>query len=280
VSNVLITGTSSGFGKLAALKFARAGDKVFASMRDTAKGAELEQVAHHEGLDLNVVQLDVTEQKSIDRAVKQVLDEAGSIDVLVNNAGYEVRGAVEEVDDDEARAQFDTNFFGLLRVVRAVLPSMRERGAGRIVNLSSIGGVVAVPFGGMYSASKWAVEAVSEAMQYELKQFGVRVALVEPGAFPTSFRDNIRRSRKHESADSAYRAVSDRFDEARTRLPGSDTPQDPQEVAEAIYNAAYDESPHLRYLVGADANMIATVRKQMDFEGFEQAMRQAMNWFD
>ncbi|MEX2236706.1 MAG: SDR family oxidoreductase [Dehalococcoidia bacterium] len=274
---MLITGTSSGFGKLAALKFARGGDRVFASMRDTSKGAELQKIADDEGLALSVIQLDVLDDASVKKAVETVLNDAGSIDILVNNAGSEIRGAIEDVDDDEARWQFDTNFFGVLRVLRAALPSMRERGAGRVVNVSSVAGLVARPYGGMYAASKHALEGATEALHWELNPFGVRVALVEPGAYRTEFANNARDARRHADG-SPYRATSDRFDQAITKLLGQD--QDPQEVADMIHTAAYDESPRLRYVVGADANLITTVRKQTDFEGFGQAMRQAMDWWE
>lgn len=278
MSNVLITGTSSGFGKLAALKFARQGDNVFASMRNTGKGRELEEVARKENLALKVIELDVLSDDSVNSAVEQVVADAGSIDVLVNNAGFEIRGAVEEVSDEEARAQFDTNVLGLLRVTRAVLPGMRERGSGRIINLSSVAGIVGVPFGGIYAASKHAVEALTETMYWEVKPFGVSVALIEPGAYPTEFSANIQVARAHESGP--YKQTADEFRTRVSRLAPGGVPQNPDEVADAIYNAAYDESLKLRYPVGGDANLIAGARKQLDFEGFEQAMRQALDWWD
>jgi NAD(P)-dependent dehydrogenase (short-subunit alcohol dehydrogenase family) len=278
MSNVLITGTSSGFGNLAALEFARKGDNVFASMRNTAKGGDLESTAAEEGLSLKVLQLDVLSDASISSAVKQVLNQAGSIDVLVNNAGFEIRGAIEEISDEEARAQFETNVFGLLRVTRAVLPHMRQRGSGRIINVSSVAGIVGVPFGGIYSASKHAVEAISETMYWELSPFGVRVALIEPGAYPTEFSANIQVASAHESGP--YKKTAEEFRSRVGRLAPGGEPQDPNEVAAAIYNAAYDESRKLRYPVGGDANLIVGAYKQLDFEGFEQAMRQALDWWE
>ncbi|HEX5939738.1 MAG TPA: SDR family oxidoreductase [Dehalococcoidia bacterium] len=278
MSTVLITGTSSGFGKMAALQFARKGDNVFASMRNTAMGAELEQIARKENVALKVVQLDVLSDDSVAGAVKQVLGDAGSIDVLVNNAGFEIRGAVEEISDEEARAQFDTNVFGLLRVTRAVLPHMRSRGSGRIINVSSVAGIVGVPFGGIYAASKHAVEALTETMYWELHPFGISVCLIEPGAFPTEFSANIQVARAHESG--IYKQTAEEFRNRVGRLAPGGEPQDPNKVADAIYNAAYDESLKLRYPVGGDANLIVGAYKQMDFEGFSQAMRQALDWWD
>lgn len=274
MANVLITGCSSGFGLLAALHFARNGDTVFATMRDTSKAGELERIRDAERLPIQVLHLDVLDESSIVKAVAA----AGRIDVLVNNAGFEIRSPIELADDDEVRRQFDTNVFGLLRVIRAVAPQMRERRSGAIVNVSSLAGVVAVPFAGLYSASKHAVEALSETLYYEMHPFNVRVAIVEPGAFQTSFDDNITRARRF-TEDAPYYDLMERFEKSRGVL-NTGEPPDPNDVAKAIYEAAYTESPKLRYLVGADAQMIVGVRKATDFEGFEQAMRKTLDWWD
>jgi NAD(P)-dependent dehydrogenase (short-subunit alcohol dehydrogenase family) len=198
--------------------------------------------------------------------------------VLINNAGIEVRGPVEACDDALARRQFDTNLFGTLRVMRAVLPRMRERRRGTIVNVSSLAGLVARPYGGLYSATKHAIEAVSEAMQMEVKPFGIRIVLIEPGQYATELNGNM------ETADaftpgSPYWDHSAAFDVALRRLAGG-AAADPQEVAALIYDAVHDPQPKLRYLAGADAHMAATAYRQLDFEQYEQAMRVAMNWND
>jgi NAD(P)-dependent dehydrogenase (short-subunit alcohol dehydrogenase family) len=279
MANVLITGCSSGFGLLAAVEFARRGHTVHATMRNLRKDGELKAAAAAAKVDVHIRPLDVLDQKSIDAAVKDVTAQ-GPVDVLVNNAGFEMRGPIEEIDEDEVKRQFDTNVFGLLRVIRAVVPAMRERGSGTVVNLSSIGGIVAPPYGGMYGATKHAVESISEALYYELKPFGIRVAIVEPGAFRTGFRDNILTARKF-TKDSPYwkgfESFEAAFDNMRT---GTAATNDPQQVANIIVDAAFTEAPRLRYLVGSDAEMIAGVRKAMDFEGFEKTMRQALNWYD
>jgi NAD(P)-dependent dehydrogenase (short-subunit alcohol dehydrogenase family) len=277
MAHVLITGCSSGFGLLTALEFARRGHTVHATMRDTSKDGELRKAAEGEGLEIKVLQLDVLDTASIERAVKEA-SAAAPIDVLVNNAGFELRSPIELADDDEVLRQFDTNVFGLLRVIRVVAPLMRERRSGAIINLSSLAGVVAVPYGGLYAATKHAVEAISETLHYELHSFGVRVAIVEPGAFQTSFRDNIVRARRFTEA-SPYWELSERFEASREKL-NQGPPNDPQEVANAVCDAAFTEAPKLRYLAGADAQLIATVRKQADFEGFEAAMRQTLDWHD
>lgn len=272
MTNVLITGASSGFGRLAAQHFAGKGDKVFASMRDPAKGADLEK----EGI--NVIKLDVLDDASVCAAVSEVLENAGSIDVLVNNAGVELHSSVEEADDDEVKWQFDTNVFGLLRVTRAVLPAMRERRAGAIVNVSSLAGVVTAPYGGIYSATKRAVEAIGEALHYELKPFGIRVVLIQPGVFPTNLGQNSREARRF-SSSRVYRQHYEDFDSKFRGSPMTQG-QDPMDVAKAIYEAAHSDDPGLHQLVGQDATMIGAVRAQSDFEGYEKAMRGALDWWN
>ena len=276
---VLITGCSSGFGLLAALQFARKGDQVYATMRNPAKAGELEKAKSEEKLAIEVLQLDVTDEASVTSAVRQVIDAAGRIAVLVNNAGIGAHGPVEETDDDEAKEIFETNFFGALRTIRAVLPQMREQKAGTIVNVSSLAGRVSPPFDGIYSASKFALEAATEALHYEVHPFGIRVALVEPGGFETNI-GNTRRVPRRYTEGSPYAEYDQRFEQALSRLPTQGERADPQVVAEAIYNAVHDETPKLRYLVGQDAEMIGGLRRQMDDEQFEQTMRQTLDFWD
>ncbi|MCH8902151.1 MAG: SDR family oxidoreductase [Chloroflexi bacterium] len=279
MATVLITGCSSGFGKLSALHFARKGDTVFASMRNTAKAGELEQAKQAESLPIEIVQLDVTDDASVEGAVRQVIDAAGSIDVLVNNAGLGIHGPLEETDDDEMKEIFETNFFGAMRVTRAVTPKMREQKSGTIVNISSLAGRVVAPYGGIYSASKYALEAASEALHYELHPFGIRVLLIEPGGFETEFDGNRRLARRF-TEGSPYLELEQRFEQSLTRLPGGNERGDAQDVAEAIYNAVNTDQPKFRYLVGQDAELIGGLRRQMDDEQFEQAMRQTLDFWD
>jgi NAD(P)-dependent dehydrogenase (short-subunit alcohol dehydrogenase family) len=277
MANVFITGCSSGFGLLSALRFARAGDRVVATMRTPAKApAELANAIERERLPIRLDRLDVLDQASIDAAVRA----AGEIDVLVNNAGIELRSSIEDASEDDVRKQFDTNVFGTLRVIRAVLPQMRARKRGTIVNLSSVAGLIARPFGGLYSATKHAIEAITEALHFEAGPLGIRVALVEPGAYATSLLDNAFNGTGF-TTSSPYWPIHERFEEALDRLrEGTGGMQDAQEVADAIYAAVRDPQPKLRYLVGRDAHMIATAHKQLDFEQYEQAMRQTMGWND
>ncbi|MCH8161946.1 MAG: SDR family oxidoreductase [Chloroflexi bacterium] len=279
MATILITGCSSGFGKLAALQFARKGDTVYASMRNTSKGKELEEARDSEDLKIELLQLDVTDEASVKAAVAKVIAEAGQIDVLVNNAGIGAHGPIEETDDDEAKEIFETNFFGALRTIRTVLPHMREKKAGTIVNVSSLAGRVGPPFDGIYAASKFALEAASEALYYETHPFGIRVLLIEPGGFETNIGDTRRIPRRF-GEGSPYAELDQRFEQALTKLPTGGERGDAQVVAEAIYDAVHDKEPKLRYLVGEDAKMIGGLRQQLDDEQFEQAIRQALDFWD
>ncbi|HUF33397.1 MAG TPA: SDR family oxidoreductase [Acidimicrobiales bacterium] len=274
----LITGCSSGFGLLAALHGARQGHTVVATMRDASCAGELEAARDDEGLDLRIVALDVTSDASVAAAVDGVVSDLGRIDVLVNNAGLGIRGAVEEVDVAQAEAVFATNVFGVLRVTKAVLPVMRDAGSGVIVNVSSIAGRVSPPFGGIYGASKYALEAVSEALHYEVHPFGIRVAVVEPGSFPTRFDDN----RQVADADgSPYDELRARWDAAYGNVPGREGgPADPQVVAEAIWEVATDPEAPLRRLVGTDAELLGALRADLDDDAFEQTVRTALDFWD
>jgi NAD(P)-dependent dehydrogenase (short-subunit alcohol dehydrogenase family) len=277
MANVFITGCSSGFGLLTALRFARAGDRVVATMRTPAKAPpELTGPIAAEKLPITLARLDVCDPASVAAAVR----EAGQIDVLVNNAGIELRSSIEDASDADVQKQFDTNVFGTLRVMRAVLPQMRARRRGTIVNLSSIAGIVARPFGGLYSATKHALEAITESLHFEAAPLGIRVVLIEPGAYGTRLLDNAFNG-KGFGPTSSYWPIHERFEEALARLrDGTGGMQDPQEVADLVYTAVNDPRPRLRYLAGRDATMIATAYKAMDFEQYEQAMRQSMNWKD
>jgi len=279
MSVVLITGCSSGFGKLAAVEFARRGDTVFASMRNAAKSGPLLDAAKAASVSVEVVELDVTDARSVDAAVADVLRRAGRIDVLVNNAGLGIHGPLEDSDDDEVQRVFDTNVFGLLRVTRAVAPHMRAQGTGTIVNVGSLAGKVTAPFGGVYSASKHAVESISDALHFELHPFGVRVVLVEPGGFETEFGANRVMQRRF-TEGSAYAELERRFEERTSRLPGAGERADAQLVANVIVDAAKAEQPKRRYLVGQDAEMIGGLHKQMSDEDFEKAMRTALDFWE
>ena len=180
----LITGSSTGFGRALAEAALAQGDRVIVTARDISKIQDLE---HQYPQTAKVVRLDVTDQATIQTAVQSGLTTFNRIDVLVNNAGYGLMGAVEEVSDQQIRNQFETNFFGLLNVTRAVIPTFKKQASGHILNLSSAGGRVTLPMLGLYHASKFAVEGLSETLAQELKPFGIKVTIIEPGGFDTDF---------------------------------------------------------------------------------------------
>ncbi|MCP5027918.1 MAG: SDR family oxidoreductase [Actinomycetia bacterium] len=278
MSVVLITGASTGFGRLTAEEFAAAGDTVVATMRNPAAGDELLAKAATEGWNIEVAALDVTEPATIDAAVADILNRHGRIDVLVNNAGVGVQGPIEEVSDAETRAAFEVNVFGVLAAMRAVLPTMRAQKSGAIVNVSSTAGVVSAPFDGIYSATKWAVEAISEAAFFELKQFGIRVSVIEPGGFETNFDSSRIRAEDH-GESSPYHDVATRFLAARAGIGGRGA-KSATAVAEVIRESVITETPKLRWPVGDDAELINAVRVGISFETYEQTIRTALDFWD
>ena len=255
---VLITGTSSGIGLATALQFARSGNKVYATMRNPETGsAALKAAAAAENLKLNIMQLDVTDPASVERAVDNILVEAGRIDVLVNNAGLGPLSVIERTTDAGAHELFETNFFGALRMMRAVLPGMREERSGTIVNVSSVAGKVAGMGSGLYAASKHALEAISESTALETRPFGIRVAIIEPGFFKTAIIDKAT-SAIHLDDASPYAAAERRI----SAIYGSANSigGDPATVAEVIEHAVTTKEPVLRYPVGIDATVFINGR--------------------
>lgn len=274
---VLITGCSSGFGLESALYFARRGHTVVAGVRRPTGATDLRRRLDAEALAVEVVALDVTSDDSVATVVSDALERHGRIDVLVNNAGVGLQAAIEDTDPEVARALFETNVFGPLRLLRSVLPAMRRQGHGVVVNVSSLAGKVSAPFGGIYSATKFALEAMSEALHYEVAPFGIRVAVVEPGSYSTGL--GAKRLVAGEENASPYADLSGRWDQAAGRLPGRDRPGDPAEVAAAIYDAATRDDHPLRRLVGADAELIARLRHDLDDADFEHAVRTALDFW-
>lgn len=239
---VLITGATSGIGKACAEHLARKGYRVFGTGRRAPFPPELAPLGQY-----TLIQMDVTQDDSVRRAVDFILREMGRLDVAVNNAGFGIAGAVEDTSIEEAKAQMETNFFGVLRVCRAVLPVMRAQGGGLIVNISSLGGVIPLPFQALYSASKFAVEGMTEALRLEVRPFGIRVTLIEPGDMRTGFTD--RRVRvaawAPESAYAPYGERVLRVVETDERSGGS-----PEAVAILLERILRSPNPAPRYRVG------------------------------
>lgn len=265
---ILITGASTGLGQSAALHLARNGHRVFATMRSPEKGgAPLVDAARNEGLQITVLKMDVCDDASVRAGVDAALAAAGQIDAVVNNAGIGDLGAMELAPDEQMQAMFDTNVFGCVRVARAALPSMRARGSGAIINISSVAGLIVGAGNGLYAGTKHALEAISEAMAIEVMQFGVRVAIIEPGFFATPIIDKAVVSVADGAAgEGPYANVERRM--AGIYMGGKAAAQDPQLVAELIEHAITTDAPKLRYRVGVDAEVFATRRPAMSDEEY------------
>jgi len=241
MSTILVTGSNSGFGRLTVLALARRNHTVFATMREPAgknRGAadELRRTAETEKLALHVLELDVTDDASVDKAVAAAIATAGHLDAVVNNAGYGIAGLSETVTPDQFLRELDTNVVGMQRVNRAVLPGMRARKAGLVVHVSSGLGRILLPFVGPYAATKWAVEALAEVYRYELKPTGVEATIVQPGAFPTNFGAAMVPGADQERA-AGYGPLADGmklFSQQIQSMFAVPNPPDPQEVADAI----------------------------------------------
>jgi NAD(P)-dependent dehydrogenase (short-subunit alcohol dehydrogenase family) len=244
VSRWLVTGCSTGIGRAVATAALDAGHSVLVTARDPGTVQDL--VDDHPGIAASAV-LDVTDRVQIAAAVARADDAFGGVDVLVNNAGYGYLSAVEEGDDAEVRALFDTNFFGAVDMVKAVLPQMRARGAGRIVNVSSMTGIVTNPPNTYYSCTKHALEALTEGLAKEVAPLGIRVSAIEPGAFQT---DYITRSMHRADGIADYAEVSDRKD--LIVAFGNDLPGDPAKLASAVLRIVEMDDPPLRLLLGRD----------------------------
>ena len=274
MSNILITGCSSGFGELTALALARRGDRVFATVRRPDAERALRGRSEAEKLELSVHLLDVTDANAVERTVAEVAD-LGPVDVLVNNAGFAFRGPVESLADDEMLRQFDTNVFGVVRMVRAVVPSMRARGRGTIINLSSVTGLVGVPFEGAYAASKHAVEGLSEALRFELADAGISVMLIEPGAYETGFVPNTAEARAF-TPEHPGRPAYERFAQALQDGVHAAGRANPQEVVDAILDAVDHPDGPFRRTVGHDAELVARLKREGSFEEFEAGIQSTM----
>jgi NAD(P)-dependent dehydrogenase (short-subunit alcohol dehydrogenase family) len=275
---VLITGATDGLGRATAIHLAEHGYRVFAGGRSVAKRDALQALARERQLPLDVLDMDVCDDASVDRAVGEVERRAGPVDVLINNAGFAVVAVMEEITLADLRRQFETNFFAVVRVTQRVLPAMRQRRAGRIINMSSIAGKVAWPLFGPYSASKFALEGMSDALRLELRPFGIHVAVIEPGYIPT----NMGRASQEVSSEYASRArqspyarVYQGFFEQwkKTTAQPKYTPVD---CARVILRAMRETPPKPRYTVTRRARVLSVAKRLLPDTVFDRRTLRAM----
>ena len=232
----IVTGSSSGIGLESALLLARNGYITYATMRSPEKDTSIKTAVQKEGLPIRVVQLDVTDDNSVKNAIDHIISEAGRIDVLVNNAGYSLGGALEDLSMEEIKSQYETNLFGLIRVTQTVLPTMRKQRSGRILNISSGAGIFGYPGGSAYVSTKFAVEGLSESIAYELEPFGIKVILIEPGFIKTNFVMVV--AKKAQDPASPYSELMQRITASASELAKSASNADL--VANVILDAAFE----------------------------------------
>ncbi len=269
---VLVTGAASGIGRACALRLAQRGFKVLATVRrcpaevSADLKAELPSAAR-----LDVLVMDVDRDDSVHETIERLTEREGRIDGVVHCAGFGIGGAVEDTDDEEAKAIFETNFFGTLRVCRAALPTMRRQGSSTLIVVSSIGGRIALPFQGLYSATKFAVEGLLEALSMEVRGFGVRVALIEPGDFRTGFTDRRTRVRRSQQG-SVY---GDAFERALAVVEADERGGgDPESIARLVERILVSSRPKLRYTVGPLPQRLAVqMKKVLPGRAFESLLR-------
>ncbi len=243
---VLITGCSSGIGYSTALFLAHRGFQVYATMRNPSNAGALLKEKEGEELPIEILKLDVTDEKTIKSAVKKIIREKGRIDILINNAGFGVEGPIEKIPMDDLYSVFEKNFFGLVMLTKEVLPHMLRAGSGRIVNVSSAAGKISIPFFSAYCSSKYAVEGFSESLRHELEPRGIKVVLIEPGVVNTNFYKNTKRV----STASGGPIYTDYFKESTFEHGKGILPE---KVAEVVQKAVTSSKPKMRYTAGRDA---------------------------
>jgi len=268
----VVTGCSSGIGHEISLILARNGFTTYATMRNLQKGSDLKSIAEDEKLPLHFTQLDVTDENSVKRAIQTIYDEAGRIDLLVNNAGYGLTGAFEDLSIDEIKTQYETNVFGLIRTTQAVLPIMRKQRSGLIVNISSGAGRFGFPTGSAYVSTKFAVEGLTESMSYEVEPFGIKVILIEPGMIKTNFFNSSVLAKKSKDPNSPYAPLMTGMKNSIDKV--MENASTPQYVAEVVFDAVTNENPKLRYLAGKDVEQWVDAKKKMSDEDFVNMMKQ------
>jgi NAD(P)-dependent dehydrogenase (short-subunit alcohol dehydrogenase family) len=272
----LVTGSSSGIGYETSLMLARNGFLTYATMRNLKKSEDIKSLAEKEKLPLGVVELDVTDDRSVKNAIRSITAESGRIDVLVNNAGYALNGAFEDIAMEELKTQYETNLFGVTRVTQAVLPFMRKQKSGIIVNISS--GVVpmgGLPGGSAYVSTKFAIEGLSGSMRYELEPLGIKVVLVEPGVIGTNFFNAVVTAKKSRDPNSPYSQIMQKM--ATSFEEVTKNASFPELVARVVLEAITDENPSLMYIAGKDIEQLKEAKRSMSDEEFYRMMKKNLN---
>ncbi|MBS3925727.1 MAG: SDR family oxidoreductase [Nitrosarchaeum sp.] len=268
----IVTGTTSGIGYETCLSLARDGFYTFATVRDVKKAEKIVQIAKKENLKIEIIELDVDDEKSISTAIQKILLKKQQIDVLVNNAGWGLFGSVEDVPVKDFRAQFETNFFGIISIIQKVAPIMRKQKSGVIVNISSVAGKIGFPGSPAYISSKFALEGLSESLRYELGQFGVKVIIIEPGVIKSNFFSSMKIAEL--KPDSPYKEITEKVIMGVKMMAELGTP--PSEVATTILKAIKEKDPKLRYVVGNDAQMFLEAKKAKTDTEFENYLKKEL----
>jgi NAD(P)-dependent dehydrogenase (short-subunit alcohol dehydrogenase family) len=268
----VVTGSSSGNGYETSLTLARNGFLTYATMRNLNKSENIKSLAEKEKLPLKIVQLDVTDDRSVNNAMQSITAESNRIDVLVNNAGYPLSGAFEDLGMEEIKAQYETNLFGVIRVTQAVLPIMRKQKSGIIVNISSVAGRFGFSVLSAYSSTKFAVEGLSESMAYELEPFGIKLVLAEPGFIRTNIVNSTVVAKKSQDPNSPYSQLMQNMATSFEHL--MQVGSSPDVVAKVVLKAVTSENPSLRYLAGKDAEDWMEAKRSMSDEEFYKMMKQ------
>lgn len=263
----LVTGASSGIGMETVKSLLAEGATVYAGARRLERMKELEKIG------ARVIELDVTKEDSLVSAVAAIEKEAGSVDILVNNAGYGSYGAVEDVPLEEARRQFDVNIFGLARLTQLVLPGMRKKGFGKIVNISSIGGKIYTPFGAWYHATKHALEGFSDSLRLETEEFGIDVVVVEPGGIATEWGEIAAENLNKTSANGAYAEKANRMADRMKKDYGSGSLTSPSVIASVIRKAVTVRRPKTRYAAGYLSGFSLFMRRLLSDRMFDRMLR-------
>lgn len=270
---VLVTGCSSGIGYATCLVFARNNFATYGSVRDLSKAERIQEIINKEKLPLKIIRLDVNEDESIRIAIQKIISDSGGIDILINNAGYGMFGPIEEISIEEIKEQFETNFFGTIRLIKAIVPIMRKQRNGTIVNISSMVGRFGVPLNAAYVSSKFALEGLSESISFELEEFGIKVILVEPGVIQTDFFHNLK-IEGNDTKSPYFKLMDKRIGFLKGSMKNSVSSSD--QVANIILHAVNSRDPDMRYVIGIDATNSIHMRNSLSDREFMKWIKDGM----